>query len=57
VTLYNAGSATVYFGLSGVTTSTGMPLISGAAVTISTQSAVYGIAASGTQIIGVMETF
>jgi hypothetical protein len=57
VTLYNAGSATVYFGPSGVTTATGMPLIAGAAVTISTQAAIYGIAASGTQILGVMETF
>ena len=57
VTLYNAGSATVYFGPSGVTTSTGMPLPAGATVTISTQAAVYGIAASGTQTIGIMETF
>jgi hypothetical protein len=57
VTLYNAGSATVYFGASGVTTSTGMPLPAGASATISTQAAIYGIAASGTQTIGVMETF
>ena len=57
VTLYNAGSATVYFGASGVTTTTGMPLPAGASATINTQAAIYGIAASGTQTIGVMETF
>ena len=57
VTLYNAGSATVYFGTSGVTTSTGMPLPAGATATITTQAAIYGIAASGTQTIGVMESF
>ena len=57
VTLYNAGSATVYFGASGVATTTGMPLPAGASATIDTQAAIYGIAASGTQTIGVMETF
>ena len=57
VTLENAGSATVYFGASGVTTTTGMPLPAGASATIDTQAAIYGIAASGTQTIGVMETF
>ncbi|HEY8137634.1 MAG TPA: hypothetical protein VIF61_07320 [Methylocystis sp.] len=57
VTLYNAGSATVYFGASGVTTTTGMPLPAGASATVNTQAAIYGIAASGTQTIGVMETF
>ena len=56
-TLYNAGSVTVYFGASGVTTTTGMPLPAGASATINTQAAIYGIAASGTQTIGVMETF
>ena len=56
-TLYNAGSATVYFGASGVTATTGMPLPPGASATINTQAAIYGIAASGTQTIGVMETF
>jgi len=56
-TLYNAGSATVYFGASGVTTTTGMPLPAGASATVNTQAAIYGIAASGTQTIGIMETF
>jgi hypothetical protein len=57
VTLYNNGSATVYVGASGVTTSTGIPLAPGAALTLNTTAAVYGIAASGTQTIGVLETF
>ena len=57
VTLYNFGSATVFYGAFGVTATTGMPLPAGAAATINTQAAIYGIAASGTQTIGVMETF
>ncbi len=57
VTLFNFGSATVFYGASGVTATTGMPLPAGAAATINTQAAIYGIAASGTQTIGVMETF
>jgi len=56
-TLYNFGSATVFYGASGVTATTGMPLPAGAAATINTQAAIYGIAASGTQTIGIMETF
>ncbi len=56
-TLYNAGSATVYIGGSDVTTSTGMPLPAGASVTLDTTAAIYGIAASGTQTIGVTETY
>ena len=58
VTLYNTGTQTVYCGpTSGVTSSTGMPLAAAAAVTIDTTAAIYGISASGTQTIGVMETF
>jgi hypothetical protein len=57
VTLYNFGSATVFYGNSGVTATTGMPLPAGASATINTQAAIYGIAASGTQTIGIMETF
>ena len=56
-TLYNFGSATVFFGSSGVTATTGMPLPAGAAVTLNTMAAIYGIAASGTQTIGITETF
>jgi hypothetical protein len=57
VTLYNFGSATIYFGNTGVTATTGMPLPVGASVTLNTTAALYGIAASGTQTIGVTETF
>jgi hypothetical protein len=58
VTLYNAGAQTVYYGASSsVTTSTGMPLAPGASVTLDTTAAVYGIAASGTNTIGVTETY
>ena len=57
VTLYNFGAATVFYGNSGVTATTGMPLPAGAAATVNAQAAIYGIAASGTQTIGVMETF
>jgi hypothetical protein len=57
VTLVNFGSATVFFGNSGVTTATGMPLPAGAAATLNTTAAIYGIAASGTQTIGITETF
>ncbi|MGA8169570.1 MAG: hypothetical protein WB816_01840 [Methylocystis sp.] len=56
-TLYNAGSSTIYFGPSGVTTTSGMPLYAGASATIDTTAAIYGVAAIGTQTIGVMETF
>ncbi len=56
-TLYNSGSATVYVGASGVTTSTGMPLPAGASITLNTTAAIYGVAASGTQTIGVTETY
>jgi hypothetical protein len=57
VTLYNFGSATVFYGASGVTATTGMPLPAGAVATLNTTAAIYGIAASGTQTLGVMETF
>ena len=57
VTLYNSGATTVYFGPSGVTTATGAILPSGAAVTLDTTAAVYGVTSSGTDIVGVTETF
>ncbi len=55
--LYNGGAATVYVGGSGVTTSTGQILLAGASMTISTTAAIYGITASGTNVVGVTETF
>jgi hypothetical protein len=57
VTLYNSGATTVYFGPSGVTTATGAILPAGAAVTLDTTAAVYGVTSSGTDIVGVTETF
>jgi len=56
-TLVNAGAATVFFGPSGVTTATGMPLPPNASVTLNTTAAIYAVAASGTTTIGVTETF
>ena len=57
VTLYNYGSATVFIGASGVTATTGLPLPAGAAFTINTMAAVFGVAVSGTQTVGVLESF
>jgi hypothetical protein len=51
----NAGSAIVYLGDASVTTGTGYPLFPGEAVGLPTKSAVYGVAASGTQTIGYLE--
>lgn len=48
----NNGSATVYLGLSGVTTAAGLPLVAGEKAVFSADfvfaGALYGIAASGT---------
>jgi hypothetical protein len=57
VTIYNNGSATIYLGGAGVTTSNGLPLVAGASITINAMAAVYGIAASGSQNVGTLETF
>jgi hypothetical protein len=58
LTLYNAGTATVYLGASaGVTPTNGMPLPAGASITLDTTAAIYGVAASGAQTIGVTETY
>jgi hypothetical protein len=58
VTIVNTGTATIYYGpTSGVTTSTGMPLGAGAAATEGTTAAIYGISATGTQLIGVSEDY
>jgi hypothetical protein len=57
VTIFNNGSATVYLGVSGVTTATGMVLLPGAAMTVSTTAAVYGIVSSTSQPVSALETF
>lgn len=59
VTVQNLGTTAVYLGPSGVTTATGLllPGSVGASVTIPTSAAVYGVAATGTQSVAVLETF
>jgi len=57
VTLYNQGTQTVYIGITGVTTGTGLALTAGASITINTQAAIYGISASGTQTVAFLETY
>lgn len=56
VIIVNPGSATVYIGASGVTTSTGFALAgNGASMTILSDDAVYGVVASGTATLGYWE--
>jgi len=56
-TLYNTGAVTVFVGNSGVTTSAGIPVPAGASLTLKTTAALYGITASSTATVGVVETF
>lgn len=54
--VYNNGSATIFLGASGVTTSAGFPLLPGQSVSLETGAlAIYGIVASGTVEARVME--
>ncbi|HEY7298559.1 MAG TPA: hypothetical protein VH684_11540 [Xanthobacteraceae bacterium] len=55
----NHGTTAVYIGGSGVATSTGilLPGTVGATITIPTSAAVYGIVASGSQTVGVLEGY
>jgi hypothetical protein len=59
VTCIQLGALDVYLGGSGVTTATGylLPGVKGAAVSIPTTSAVYGIVASSTQAVSCAEVF
>lgn len=58
VTMKNTGAALVYIGNgSGVTTSSGFPMSPGDTVTLDTTAAIWGVAASGSNIIAVTETF
>ena len=56
-TLYNTGAVTVFVGNAGVTTSAGIPVPAGASLTLKTTAALYGITASSTATVGVVETF
>lgn len=50
-----AGSAEVYLGPSGVTTATGLPLGGGISFSLNAGEALYGIVASGTVAVRVLE--
>jgi hypothetical protein len=57
VTIVGIGTTDAYLGVVGVTTGTGVLLVGvkGAAMTIETAAAIYGIVASGTQVISYIE--
>lgn len=59
ITVVQTGTTPIYLGGSGVTTSTGtlLPGVLGASVTIGTTAAVYGITASGSQLVTEFETY
>lgn len=60
ITIVNTAATAVYLGNStGVTTSTGtlLPGIVGASVTMNTQSAIYGISATGSETVTEFETY
>lgn len=60
VTITNLGTVDIWLGATtGVTTTTGtlLPGTKGASVTIPTNAAVYGVVATGTQAVSVMETY
>ena len=57
VTFYNNGLGPVFLGPSGVTTATGFPLPARASESFDTTAAFYGVAATGSQDIAVMETY
>ena len=59
ITIVNEGTTDVRLGASGVTTATGLLLagIKGAALTLSTRAAVYGIVAASTQNVSFEENY
>lgn len=59
VTVTNGGAIAVYLGAAGVTTSSGTFLIgtAGAQVTLAYSGDLYGIAASGTELVSVAELY
>jgi hypothetical protein len=59
ITIENSGTTDVFIGLSNVTTGTGilLPGVKGAALTIPTTAAVYGITASASQTVTVLESY
>jgi hypothetical protein len=59
VTVEQLGTTAVYIGATGVTSATGalLPGVAGSSITLSVTGAIYGIAASGTQAVAVIELF
>lgn len=59
VVVENTGTTAVYIGNSAVTTSNGLllPGVVGASIALETTDAVYGIVASGTQVVCAVENF
>jgi hypothetical protein len=59
VVVENTGTTAVYLGNSGVTISNGLllPGVVGASVALETTDAVYGVVASGTQVVCAVENF
>ena len=59
VIVTNLGAVAVYLGAAGVTTSTGtlLPGVVGASVTIPTSAEIYGVDATGTQAVSVVEVY
>jgi hypothetical protein len=57
VSIVNTGSTTVYIGNSAsVTTSTGYPVLASSAVGFATTLAIFGVTASSSSTVGVLET-
>jgi hypothetical protein len=59
VVIENTGTTAVYLGNSAVSTTNGLllPGVVGASVALETTDAVYGIVASGTQVVAAVENF
>jgi hypothetical protein len=57
VTISNGGTATIFVGPTGVTTSNGLAIAQNTSVTLYTAAAVYGVVASATQPASYLETF
>lgn len=55
IILYNNGTATIYIGLTGVTTSTGYPLPSDETIYLYNKEEIHGITASTTEDLRYME--
>ena len=57
ITVFNFGYDFVFLGNSGINANTGVPLGPGDKLTITTTSAIYGIANSPSQLVAVLETY